>query len=43
MLSEACGRGYFPGTPNGLDVSAHEDMVFSGFYRQQRPLPTPNP
>lgn len=81
---EASGRGYFPGTPNGMDVSvkdsrrfgktrnwgffnfghhappylavagqapaeacadchmaqAHEDMVFSGFYRQLQPLPT---
>jgi len=80
---EASGRGYFPGTPNGLDVSvkdsrrfsdsngwgffnfghhappysatapqapvdacaschtasAHEDMVFTGFYRQLDPLP----
>lgn len=81
--TEASGRGYFPDTPNGLDVSvkdskrfartngwgffnfghhappyaatapaapeqacagchrasAHEDMVFSGFYRQLAPLP----
>ncbi len=80
---EASGRGFFPGTPNGLDVSvkdstrfaathgwgffnfghhappyaasapaapveacagchaanAHEDMVFSGFYRQLEDLP----
>lgn len=83
--NEVSGRGYFPGTPNGLDVSvkdsirfgdsqnwgyfnfghhappyaaaaeaqpkeacaachianAHEDMVFSDFYHQLNPLPTP--
>jgi len=82
---EASGRGYFPGAPNGLDVSvkdsqrfaetngwgffnfghhappyaasapvapaascagchqarAHEDMVFTGFYRLLEPLPLP--
>ncbi len=81
---EASGRGFFPGVPNGLDVSvkdstrfsdsqdwgffnfghhappyaavaqaapteacagchaanAHEDMVFSDFYQQLKPLPT---
>lgn len=81
---EASGRGYFPGTPNGMDVSvkdadrfadtngwgffnfghhappyeaiaseapveacagchiasAHEDMVFTGFYKQLEPLST---
>ena len=84
---EASGRGFFPGTPNGLDVSvkdskrfaatsgwgffnfghhappyeasatlaalescaschqanAHEDMVFTGFYLQLKPLPTGKP
>jgi hypothetical protein len=82
--TEPSGRGYFPGAPNGLDVSvkdsrrfaatrnwgffnfghhappyaqaaapaprdacagchmasAHDDMVFSDFYAQLRPLPT---
>ena len=82
---ESSGRGYFPGTPNGMDVSvkdsrrfpesrgwgffnfghhappyaataseapveecagchianAHEDMVFTGFYRQLEPLTLP--
>jgi len=81
--TEASGRGYFPGVPNGMDVSvkdserfaatngwgffnfghhappyaatasaapveacagchianAHEDMVFTEFYQQLRPLP----
>ena len=84
--NEASGRGYFPGTPNGLDVSvkdsrrfantngwgffnfghhappyadvaqlapkeacaachishAHDDMVFSEFYQQLKPLPVGN-
>jgi len=84
---EVSGRGYFPGTPNGMDISvkdskrfaktngwgffnfghhappyaatskeatvqecagchiasAHEDMVFSGFYQLLAPLPTERP